>query len=106
MKARLLKLVNNRSTGSDLDRQKLPGKMRAPTACAAWGWCGLWAMTAASFALPNRYSALAPMCAPATDPREAQRRLIRDGKRWLWKITCKLNDENEGNQPDGGEREE
>lgn len=65
--SRLLKLVNNRSTGSDLDRQKLQEKMRASlTACAVWGWCGLWAMTAASFALPNRYSALAPMCAPAT----------------------------------------
>lgn len=65
--SRLLKLVNNRSTGSDLDRQKLQEKCaRRLTACAVWGWCGLWAMTAASFALPNRYSALAPMCAPAT----------------------------------------
>jgi chromosome partition protein MukE len=65
--ARLLKLVNNRSTGSDLDRQKLQEKCaRRSTACAVWGWCGLWATTAASSALPNRYSALAPMCAPAT----------------------------------------
>lgn len=63
----LLKLVNNRSTGSDLDRQKLQEKCGPRlTAYAVWGWCGLWATIAASFALPNRYSALAPMCAPAT----------------------------------------
>ncbi len=65
--SRLLKLVNNRSTGSDLDRQKLQEKCGPRlTAYAVWGWCGLWATIAASFALPNRYSALAPMCAPAT----------------------------------------
>ncbi|MCS5781295.1 chromosome partition protein MukE [Klebsiella pneumoniae subsp. pneumoniae] len=66
--SRLLKLVNNRSTGSDLDRQKLQEKMRASLnrLRVVWGWCGLWATIAASFALPNRYSALAPMCAPAT----------------------------------------
>ena len=60
--SRLLKLVNNRSTGSDLDRQKLQEKMRASlNRLRRLGM--VWFM---GFALPNRYSALAPMCAPAT----------------------------------------
>jgi chromosome partition protein MukE len=65
--AKLLKLVNNRSTGSDLDRQKLQEKCALrSTVCAVWAWSGLWATTAANSALPNRSSALAPTCAPAT----------------------------------------
>lgn len=65
--SRLLKLVNNRSPvriwTARSCRKKCGPRL---TAYAVWGWCGLWATIAASFALPNRYSALAPMCAPAT----------------------------------------
>lgn len=65
--AKLLKLVNNRSTGSDLDRQKLQEKCALrSTGCAASAWCGLWATTAANSASPNRCFASAPTCAPVT----------------------------------------
>lgn len=65
--SKLLKLVNNRSTGSDLDRQKLQEKCARPsTACAASAWCGLWATTAVNSASPNRCSALVLTCALAT----------------------------------------
>lgn len=67
--AKLLKLVNNRSTGSDVDRQKLQEKyVLRSTVCVVWVWCGLWATTAASSALPNRCSASEPMCVLATIP--------------------------------------
>lgn len=67
--AKLLKLVNNRSTGSDVDRQKLQEKdVLRSTVCVVWAWCGLWATTAASSALPNRCSASEPMCVLATIP--------------------------------------
>ncbi|MCS6056431.1 chromosome partition protein MukE [Klebsiella variicola subsp. variicola] len=87
--SRLLKLVNNRSTGSDLDRQKLQEKCaRRLTACAAWGWCGLWAHDSSKFRITESVFRFGADVRAGDDPREAQRRLIRDGKRWLWKITC------------------
>lgn len=65
--AKLLKLVNNRSTGSDVDRQKLQEKVRSSlNRLRRLGWCGLWAMTAANSASRNRCSALARMCVPVT----------------------------------------
>lgn len=65
--SKLLKLVNNRSTGSDLDRQKLQKKFALPlTVCVVWAWSGLWAMTAANSASRNLSSASAPMCVRAT----------------------------------------
>lgn len=67
--SKLLKLVNQRSTGSDLDRQKLQEKcVHRSIACAAWAWCGLWAMTAANFASSSRCSALAQMSAVVMMP--------------------------------------
>ena len=39
------------------------------------------------------------------DPREAQRRLIRDGEAMALENHLQLNDENEENQPDSGEEE-
>ncbi len=57
--SKLLKLVNNRSTGSDLDRQKFAHPL---TVYAVWEWSGSWVTTAASSASPNRSSVLAPTC--------------------------------------------
>lgn len=39
------------------------------------------------------------------DPREAQRRLIRDGEAMPIENHLQLNDETEENQPDSGEEE-
>ena len=39
------------------------------------------------------------------DPREAQRRLIRDGEAMAVENRLQLNDEPEENQPDSGEEE-
>jgi len=39
------------------------------------------------------------------DPREAQRRLIRDGEAMPVENRLQLNDEPEENQPDSGEEE-
>lgn len=39
------------------------------------------------------------------DPREAQRRLIRDGEAMSVENNLQLNDEPEENQPDSGEEE-
>lgn len=67
--AKLLKLVNNRSTGSTLTGRSCRRKyVLRSTVCVVWAWCGLWATTAASSALPNRCSASEPMCVLATIP--------------------------------------
>lgn len=89
--AKLLKLVNNRSTGSDVDRQKLQEKVRSSlNRLRRWAWYGLWATTAANSALPNRSSALARMSAPATIL--ARRSVVSSatGKRCPLKTICNL----------------
>ncbi len=60
--SKLLKLVNQRSTGSDLDRAKLQEKMRASLSrLRRLGMVWFLATTAASFVLPSLSSALVPM---------------------------------------------
>ena len=81
--SKLLKLVNNRSTGSDLDRQKLQEKMRASLN-------------------PLRFGADVRV---GDDPREAQLRMIRDGEAMALENHLQLNDENEEHQQDSGEEE-
>lgn len=75
---KLLKLVNNRSTGSDLDRQKLQEKVRS------------------SLSRLRRLGA-------GDDPREAQLRMIRDGEAMPVESHLQLNDENDDTQQDNAE---
>ena len=65
--AKLLKLVNNRSTGPISTARSCRKKCaRRSTVCAAWAWSGLWAMTAANFVSPSRSSASVLTFASAT----------------------------------------
>ncbi len=90
--------MNNRSTGSDLDRQKLQEKMRASlNRLRRLGMVWLSGHDSSKFALPNRYSAWRRWRA-GDDPREAQRRLIRDGEAMYLENHLQLNDENEEHQ--------
>jgi chromosome partition protein MukE len=87
--SRLLKLVNNRSTGSDLDRQKLQEKMRASlNRLRRLGMVWFMGHDSSKFRITESVFRFGADVRAGDDPREAQRRLIRDGKRWPWKITC------------------
>ncbi len=64
---KLLKFVNQRSTGSiSIGRSCTRRCAPRSTAFAASAWSTSWAMTAASSALPRRCSASVPTCAAAT----------------------------------------
>lgn len=97
--------MNNRSTGSDLDRQKLQEKMRASlNRLRRLGMVWFMGHDSSKFRITESVFRFGADVRAGDDPREAQRRLIRDGKRWP-ENHLQLNDENEENQPDSGEEE-
>ena len=104
--SRLLKLVNNRSTGSDLDRQKLQEKMRASlNRLRRLGMVWFMGHDSSKFRITESVFRFGADVRAGDDPREAQRRLIRDGEAMALENHLQLNDENEENQPDSGEEE-
>ena len=104
--SRLLKLVNNSSTGSDLDRQKLQEKMRASlNRLRRLGMVWFMGHDSSKFRITESVFRFGADVRAGDDPREAQRRLIRDGEAMALENHLQLNDENEENQPDSGEEE-
>lgn len=89
MNPKLLKLVNNRSTGSDLDRQKLQEKMRASlNRLRRLGMVWFMGHDSSKFRITESVFRFGADVRAGDDPREAQRRLIRDGEAMAPKITC------------------
>ena len=104
--AKLLKLVNNRSTGSDLDRQKLQEKMRASlNRLRRLGMVWFMGHDSSKFRITESVFRFGADVRAGDDPREAQLRMIRDGEAMALENRLQLNDENEENQPDSGEEE-
>ena len=104
--AKLLKLVNNRSTGSDVDRQKLQEKVRSSlNRLRRLGMVWFMGHDSSKFRITESVFRFGADVRAGDDPREAQRRLIRDGEAMPIENHLQLNDETEENQPDSGEEE-
>ncbi|MGJ7066370.1 chromosome partition protein MukE [Morganella morganii] len=79
--AKLLKVVNNRSTGSDLDKQKLLEKTRgALNRLRRLGMITFVAVDNSQFVIAESVFRFGADVRSGDDPREAQLRLIRDGE--------------------------
>lgn len=79
--AKLLKVVNNRSTGSDLDKQKLLEKTRgALNRLRRLGMITFVAADNSQFVIAESVFRFGADVRSGDDPREAQLRLIRDGE--------------------------
>lgn len=79
--AKLLKLVNNRSTGSDVDRQKLQEKVRSSlNRLRRLGMVWFMGHDSSKFRITESVFRFGADVRSGDDPREAQRRLIRDGE--------------------------
>ncbi|NJC99132.1 chromosome partition protein MukE [Candidatus Erwinia dacicola] len=108
---RLLKLVNQRSTGSDLDRQKLQEKMRASlNRLRRLGMVWFMGNDSSKFRITESVFRFGADVRSGDDAREAQLRLIRDGEAMQLDGGLALADETddgdstaERNQPDVGE---
>ena len=79
--AKLLKVVNNRSTGSDLDKQKLLEKTRgALNRLRRLGMITFVSAENSQFVIAESVFRFGADVRSGDDPREAQLRLIRDGE--------------------------
>lgn len=79
--AKLLKVVNNRSTGSDLDKQKLLEKTRgALNRLRRLGMITFVSADNSQFVIAESVFRFVADVRSGDDPREAQLRLIRDGE--------------------------
>lgn len=79
--AKLLKVVNNRSTGSDLDKQKLLEKTRgALNRLRRLGMITFVSADNSQFVIAESVFRFGADLRSGDDPREAQLRLIRDGE--------------------------
>ncbi|WP_313383003.1 chromosome partition protein MukE [Pantoea sp.] len=78
---KLLKLVNQRSTGSDLDRTRLQEKMRASLSrLRRLGMVWFMGNDSSKFRITESVFRFGADVRSGDDPREAQLRLIRDGE--------------------------
>lgn len=103
---RLLRLVNNRSTGSDLDRQKLQEKVRASlNRLRRLGMLWFIGHDSSKFRISESVFRFGADVRAGDDPRAAQLRMIRDGEAMLIESPPPVNDEYEEVRPDGGEEE-
>ncbi|WP_127957983.1 chromosome partition protein MukE [Serratia microhaemolytica] len=95
--SRLLKLVNQRSTGSDLDRQKLQEKVRASlNRLRRLGMVYFMANDNNKFRITESVFRFGADVRSGDDPREAQLRMIRDGEAMPIDSSLSLSDVNEG----------
>ena len=100
------RLVNNRSTGSDVDRQKLQEKVRSSlNRLRRLGMVWFMGHDSSKFRITESVFRFGADVRAGDDPREAQRRLIRDGEAMPIENHLQLNDETEESQPDSGEEE-
>lgn len=93
---RLLKLVNQRSTGSDLDRQKLQEKMRASlNRLRRLGMVWFMGNDSSKFRIIESVFRFGADVRSGDDAREAQLRMIRDGEAMPIEGGLALNDESD-----------
>ncbi|CCP02763.1 Chromosome partition protein mukE [Erwinia amylovora Ea644] len=110
---RLLKLVNQRSTGSDLDRQKLQEKMRASlNRLRRLGMVWFMGNDSSKFRITESVFRFGADVRSGDDAREAQLRMIRDGEAMQLDGGLMLNEESgegdnetENSAPDSAEEE-
>ncbi|SFM90377.1 bacterial condensin subunit MukE [Izhakiella capsodis] len=94
--SKLLKLVNQRSTGSDLDRQKLQEKMRASlNRLRRLGMVWFTGNDNSKFRITESVFRFGADVRSGDDPREAQLRMIRDGEAMSLEGGLALNDDDD-----------
>ncbi|MDX5626576.1 MULTISPECIES: chromosome partition protein MukE [unclassified Brenneria] len=95
---KLLKLVNQRSTGSDLDRQKLQEKVRTSlNRLRRLGMIYFMSSDNSKFRITESVFRFGADVRSGDDPREAQLRMIRDGEAMPVENSLSLKDENDEN---------
>lgn len=104
--SKLLKLVNQRSTGSDLDRQKLQEKMRASlNRLRRLGMVWFMGNDSSKFRITESVFRFGADVRSGDDARDAQLRMIRDGEAMQLDGGLALNDENEDGEADHSAQE-
>lgn len=99
--SKLLKMVNQRSTGSDLDRQKLQEKLRASlNRLRRLGMVWFAGNDSSKFRITEAVFRFGADVRSGDDPRDAQLRMIRDGEAMLVEGSPVLNDESDDNEVD------
>ena len=98
---KLLKLVNQRSTGSDLDRQKLQEKIRASlNRLRRLGMVWFMGNDNSKFRITESVFRFGADVRSGDDARDAQLRMIRDGEAMKLDGGLALNDENDESDAD------
>ncbi|WON78216.1 chromosome partition protein MukE [Serratia sp. UGAL515B_01] len=91
---KLLKFVNQRSTGSDLDRQKLHEKVRSSlNRLRRLGMLYFMGNDSSKFRITEAVFRFGADVRSGDDPREAQLRMIRDGEAMPVENSLSLNDD-------------
>ncbi|CAM3489491.1 chromosome partitioning protein MukE [Rouxiella silvae] len=94
--SKLLKYVNQRSTGSDLDRQKLQEKVRTSlNRLRRLGMVYFMGADSTKFRITEAVFRFGADVRSGDDAREAQLRMIRDGEAMPIENSLSLNDEND-----------
>lgn len=103
--SKLLKFVNQRSTGSDLDRQKLQDKVRTSlNRLRRLGMVYFMGVDSTKFRITEAVFRFGADVRSGDDAREAQLRMIRDGEAMPVDSALSLNDENEDGEPLAGQQ--
>lgn len=101
---RLLRLVNNRSTGSDLDRQKLQEKVRASlTRLRRLGMIWFMGHDSSKFRITESVFRFGADVRAGDDPRDSQLRMIRYGEAMPIENHLQRSDESDDSQADNAE---
>ena len=101
--SKLLKYVNQRSTGSDLDRQKLQDKVRTSlNRLRRLGMVYFMGVDSSKFRITEAVFRFGADVRSGDDAREAQLRMIRDGEAMPVDSALSLNDESEDGEPLAG----
>ncbi|MFG1175288.1 chromosome partition protein MukE [Erwiniaceae bacterium CAU 1747] len=104
--SKLLKLVNQRSTGSDLDRQKLQEKMRASlNRLRRLGMVWFMGNDSSKFRITESVFRFGADVRSGDDARDAQLRMIRDGEAMQLDSGLALNDESDDGEADHSAQE-
>ncbi|MFO6298917.1 chromosome partition protein MukE [Rahnella selenatireducens] len=100
---KLLKYVNQRSTGSDLDRQKLQDKVRTSlNRLRRLGMVYFMGVDSSKFRITEAVFRFGADVRSGDDAREAQLRMIRDGEAMPVDSALSLNDESEEGELQAG----
>ncbi|AWH89926.1 chromosome partition protein MukE [Limnobaculum parvum] len=97
--SKLLKYVNQRSTGSDLDRQKLQEKVRTSlNRLRRLGMVTFMGTDSTKFRITEAVFRFGADVRSSDDPREAQLRMIRDGEAMSLENSLSLTDDDQNNE--------